>query len=132
MKTFEDVMDAQLDIQRRHQGIDPDRLSLTERADEIMRQQQYLLDEITEVLTALGGPYGKASWKSWKADHEKLQSMKIKDLQQRELHELVEECADVAIFAMNIFSLCGVKPSQLIQVIDRKQKVNLQRWENGY
>ena len=111
MKTFEDVMDAQLDIQRRHQGIDPDRLSLTERADEIMRQQQYLLDEITEVLTALGGPYGKASWKAWK---------------------VVEECADVAIFAMNIISLCGVKPSQLVQVIDRKQKVNLQRWENGY
>ena len=132
MKTFEDVMDAQLDIQRRHQGIDPDRLSLTERADEIMRQQQYLLDEITEVLTALGGPYGKASWKAWKADHEKLQAMMIKDLQPREFHEVVEECADVAIFAMNIISLCGVKPSQLVQVIDRKQKVNLQRWENGY
>ncbi len=132
MKTFDEVMTEQARIQIRHQGIDPSRMSITERADEIMRQQQYLLDEITEVLTALGGPYEKASWKKWKANHENLQNMGLGDLQESEFQEVIEECADVAIFAMNIFALCSVNPNALLQVIDRKQKVNLQRWESGY
>lgn len=107
-------------------------MSLTEISVEIMKQQQYLLDEITETLTALGGKHGKAAWKAWKADHEKVAEMKLNDLTTTEKDELTGECADVMIFALNIMALCGMEWGSLIEAVESKQRENISRWESGY
>lgn len=129
---FDNVLSSQRLIQKERMGIDPSSMNLVEVADEIMRQQQYLLDEITEVLTALGGEHGKASWKAWKADHEKVKGKKLEDLTKEEAAELLGECADVFIFVLNILSLCGVTWYDILKATVEKQEVNIQRWENGY
>ena len=132
MKNLTQLMEVQKTLQTRLKGNVNESISITQTADEIMLQQQYLLDEVTEVLTALGGAYGKASWKSWKKDHERLKLMTLKDLSPRERRELVDECADVMIFIMNIINLCEVEGDVLLQAIDRKQGINVERWESGY
>jgi len=38
----------------------------------------------------------------------------------------------VMIFTMNIINLCEVEGDVLLQAIDRKQGINVERWESGY
>lgn len=132
MKNFQTLLRIQETIQRDHQGMDPESMTMTERADEMMRQQQYLLDEITELMTALGGPFGKASWKKWKADHETVKGMYVEDLDSDEWKEVVFESADVLIFVLNILALAGVSGEEVLQAVEDKQQENLERWESGY
>ena len=132
MKNFQTLLKIQETIQREHQGMDPESMTMTERADEIMRQQQYLLDEITELLTALGGPFGKASWKKWKADHGMVRNMYVGDLDSDEWKEVVFESADVLIFVLNILALAGVTGEEVLQAVEDKQQENIERWESGY
>ena len=119
-------------IQREEFGFDVDDYSLNELATKIMETKQHLDDEITEVLTALGGEYGKAAWKYWKADHKKTAMLKLDDLAEHEWEELCDEVADVMIFGLNIAIQCGVSGYALSESIRRKQEVNVERQRTGY
>ncbi len=130
--TFTGMLDNQQRIQREHFGFDCDDFSLTELATKIMETKQHLDDEITEVLTALGGDYGKAAWKHWKADHKKCSELCLDDLEEHLFEEVTGEVADVMIFAMNIAVQCGVNGYELAQAIAEKQAINEERQTNGY
>ena len=126
------ILKRQTEIQRTEFDYDPDDFSLNEIADEVMKTQQYLQDEITEVLTALGGRFGKAAWKHWKADHARTGRMGLDDLTEDEYLDLIGECADVMIFAMNIAVQCGVNGYDLGTAIYKKQEENVERQKTGY
>lgn len=132
MNFFTKLLRTQAQIQKDHQDVDPSTMSMTDRCDEIMRQQQFLLDEITELMTALGGPYEKASWKKWKADHKLLKTIYVEDLDFEEFEDIKGEAADVLIFVLNIVSLAGVDGDELLSAVAAKQNENLKRWESGY
>ena len=132
MKKFEELLRIQSAIQRDHQGMDIEGMTMGERAQEIIRQQQYLLDEITELMTALGGGFGKAAWKRWKTHHETVMKMKPSDLDSLEWKEVVFEAADVLIFVLNILALADVTGEEVLQAVQDKQNININRWENGY
>jgi len=130
--SFSGLIKRQAAIQREQFGYDCDDYDLTQIATKIMETQQHLQDEITEVLTALGGDYGKAAWKHWKADHAKCKELKIDDLTHAQHDELVGEVADVMIFAMNIAVQLGISGYSLAHEIEMKQDINVERQENGY
>lgn len=132
-ESFEELYEEQQENQRYWDSkVGHPSNSITEVADEVMRQQQYLMDEVTEVLTALGGQLGKAAWKSWKADHAKASITKLSSLNRQEHDDLVSECADVMIFAMNIAIHCGIDSRDLSREIALKQEENVERWDNQY
>lgn len=126
-----DVYEVQREWQK-YWGVEPAADSLVEVCDNVMRTKQYLDDEISEVLTAVGGKLGKAAWKSWKADHKAADNVGLESLSAEEREELVGEVADVMIFAMNVGIHCGVGGKELLTAIREKQRVNLDRWQNGY
>ena len=130
--SFSGLMKRQEAIQREQFGFDCDDFDLTEIAAKVMITQQHLQDEITEVLTALGGEHGKSAWKHWKSDHAKCKELKLDDLTHAQHDELVGEVADVMIFAMNIAVQCGISGYALAHEIETKQDINVERQENGY
>lgn len=130
---FEELYETQVDNQRYWDpAVGHPQRTLTTVANEVMKQKQFLDDEVTEVLTAIGGELGKSAWKSWKSDHGKAAITPMANLSRQEHDDLVGECADVMIFAMNIAIHCGIDARDLAKEIELKQEENVERWNNQY
>jgi len=106
--------------------------TIADAAEFMLHQKQASDDEFQELMRALGGSDGNASWKYWKKKHEGLKFKKISDLSEEELYALREELIDDWHFFMNRALMLGMTSEMMYKIYMKKNEENIQRQDSGY
>lgn len=109
--------------------------NLRQAKDFLLMNEHALVDELHEMMDALGGikdGISSAAWKPWKKDHKKITDIKLKDLSEGDLKELKMEAIDAWHFFMNILCTLNVSAEELTNYYFSKNKENIARQERGY
>jgi hypothetical protein len=125
------LLDKQNELQKRL-GHDFKSMSIQEVAMYCIYNKHCLDDEIGEFMDALGGPYGNASWKTWKVQHSDMRFMRIKDLTEEHITELKYEAIDILHFVLNFFNAIQMDSSEVLGMYLSKNKENHARQERKY
>ena len=109
-------------------------MSILNLANFLLAQKQSFDDEIQELLQAIGGPDGNASWKYWKTAHEKLyqNGKRFSDLTKEEQYHAQEEMIDILHFVFNMCLALGLTSEQIFDIYFLKNKENINRQEIKY
>lgn len=122
-------------MQTKTYGYDYKNMSLADLKDYLMMNNHALVDELHEMLDAVGGindGIGNAVWKPWKAEHTAAKVMGLNSLSENDQKELLFEVADILCFFMNIPIALGIQPQDLFNVYMAKVKENQNRQDNNY
>lgn len=132
---LQDIYHHQKYMQEKVYGYDYPNMNLAELKDYLMMNNHALVDELHEMLDAVGGiedGIGSAIWKPWKSDHPQAKIMDLSHLSEGDRKELLFEVADVLCFFMNIPIALGIEPKELYNVYMAKAQENKDRQDNGY
>ena len=128
---LQEMLDKQKQLQKRL-GYDFSNMSIVECANYLIYNKHCLDDELGELLDALGGKLGNASWKTWKSANAELKSKKLTDLSKDEMTELKYEAIDVLHFVFNIFIAIGMDASEIQGMYISKNQENHKRQDENY
>lgn len=129
------MMGNQEIMQTNTYGYDYNKMNLADLKDYLMMNNHALVDELHEMLDAVGGindGIGNAVWKPWKSAHDDAKFMHINDHTINDRKELIFEVADILCFFMNIPIALGISPQELFNVYMAKAKENQNRQDNNY
>lgn len=111
----------------------PEKYSLRQLSDWMLRNKHALDDEFSEMMDALGGiddGVGSVAWKWWKEGHFKKDG--IESLSDNDIKELKMEYVDMLHFFINMGILLGMNGSEVMNMYMAKNKENIKRQEDGY
>jgi len=103
--------------------------------DFTMINNHAIIDELHEMVDAMGGiddGVGNAAWKPWKEKNKEARNLKLSDLSASDLKELKMEWIDVMHFVFNSGLAIGVTPEEFYNLYISKNKANWSRQENNY
>ena len=103
--------------------------------DYLMVNEHAIVDELHEMMDAVGGindGVGNASWKPWKSANPKIREKRISDLSEGDLKELKMEWIDVMHFVFNAGLAVGITPKEFYNYYLSKNEANWERQRNGY
>ena len=103
--------------------------------DFLMVTNQAIIDELHEMVDAVGGiedGAGNAAWKPWKSKNPEVRKQKLADLTPGDLKELKMEFIDVMHFVFNAGLAIGVTPKEFYNYYLSKNEENWNRQENNY
>ena len=109
--------------------------TLADTAIAAQRNLHAFMDEVMEMMDALGGikdGYGNGAWKYWKQDYKKAKEDTLADLSNRDLLELKFEYVDMFHFFINWGLMLGMTGTELIDMYVSKNKENFERQKRGY
>ena len=124
------------DLQSKTQGRKPfSEFTIGDVVDFLMVTEHAIVDELHEMMDAVGGMHdgvGNASWKPWKEANTKVRQEPLSSLSERDLKELKMEWIDVMHFVFNAGLAIGVTPAEFYNLYLSKNKENWSRARNGY
>ena len=132
---LDDIMKHQKEMQEKTYGISFDEMSISEIKNFWLVNIHSTIDELHEMMDALGGikdGSGNAVWKYWKKDHSKYDNLKISDLSEGDKKELFMEWIDVLHFFINFASSIGLDAKTAYNYYFAKADHNKERQKNGY
>ncbi len=103
--------------------------------DFLMVNQHAIVDELHEMMDAVGGideGVGNAAWKPWKAVNQEIRQKSLTDLTLGDLKELKMEWIDVMHFVFNAGLAIGITPKEFYNYYLSKNEANWERQKNGY
>lgn len=109
--------------------------TLKELKDFLLTNEHALVDELHEMMDAVGGikdGIGAGFWKHWKSSHKLTPEMTLKDLSPDDMKELVFEVIDAWHFFMNIFAALGLDSKTIFNFYFSKHAENINRQNNNY
>jgi len=109
--------------------------SIGDVVDFLMITEHAIVDELHEMMDAVGGMHdgvGNAAWKPWKSANQEARQGKISDLSERDLKELKMEWIDVMHFVFNAGLAIGVTPAEFYNLYLSKNEENWARQRNQY
>jgi hypothetical protein len=137
--SLEDLYSLQAKTQEMYftkQGKKPfSELTIGEVIDFLMINNHAIIDELHEMVDAVGGikdGVGNAAWKPWKSANADIRKHKLSDLSQGDLKELKMEWVDVMHFVFNAGLAIGVTPAEFYNYYLSKNEENWNRARTGY
>jgi hypothetical protein len=103
--------------------------------DFLMVTEHAIVDELHEMMDAVGGMHdgvGNASWKPWKEANTTIRQQPLSSLSERDLKELKMEWIDVMHFVFNAGLAIGVTPAEFYNLYLSKNEENWNRARTGY
>jgi hypothetical protein len=103
--------------------------------DFLMINQHAIVDELHEMMDAMGGiddGVGNAAWKPWKAANQEIRKKRLSDLTSGDLKELKMEWIDVMHFVFNAGLAIGITPQEFYNYYLSKNETNWERQRNNY
>lgn len=103
--------------------------------DFLMVNNHAIIDELHEMVDAVGGiedGAGNAAWKPWKSKNPEVRKQRLSDLSPGDLKELKMEFIDVMHFVFNAGLAIGVTPKELYNYYLSKNEENWARQKNNY
>ena len=103
--------------------------------DFLMVNNHAIIDELHEMMDAVGGiedGAGNAAWKPWKSKNPEIRKTKLSDLTPGDLKELKMEFIDVMHFVFNAGLAIGVTPKEFYNYYLSKNEENWDRQKNNY
>jgi hypothetical protein len=132
---LKELLNMQADIQQGTYGTKYTEMTLEEIKNFWLVNNHALVDELHEMMDALGGVHdgiGNAVWKFWKGKNKLASKMKIKDLSERDLLELKFEIVDMLHFFLNYAGSIGMTAEEMYNMYMAKNKENRRRQKEGY
>tara|TARA_R110000782_G_scaffold30449_3_gene75850 strand:+ start:1082 stop:1576 length:495 start_codon:yes stop_codon:yes gene_type:complete len=109
--------------------------SIGDVIDFLMVTNHAIIDELHEMVDAVGGiedGAGNAAWKPWKSKNPEVRKQKLSDLTPGDQKELKMEFIDVMHFVFNAGLAIGVTPKEFYNYYLSKNEENWNRQENNY
>jgi predicted HAD superfamily Cof-like phosphohydrolase len=103
--------------------------------DYLVVNNHAIIDELHEMMDAVGGindGVGNAAWKPWKSANQSVREKSLKDLSEGDLKELKMEFIDVMHFVFNAGLAIGVTPQDFYNYYLSKNTTNWERQSNNY
>ena len=103
--------------------------------DFLMVNNHAIIDELHEMVDAVGGiedGAGNAAWKPWKSKNPEIRKQKLSDLTPGDLKELKMEWIDVMHFVFNAGLAIGVTSDEFYNYYRSKNEENWDRQKNNY
>lgn len=103
--------------------------------DFLMVNNHAIIDELHEMMDAVGGiadGVGNAAWKPWKSANPSVREKRLSDLSDSDLKELKMEFIDVMHFVFNAGLAIGVTPQDFYNYYLSKNEANWERQRNNY
>jgi len=103
--------------------------------DFLLLNNHAIVDELHEMIDAIGGindGVGNAAWKPWKEKNPEIRQKKLSDLSPGDLLELKFEFIDVMHFVFNAGLAIGITPDEFYNMYISKNKTNWERQRNNY
>jgi predicted HAD superfamily Cof-like phosphohydrolase len=103
--------------------------------DYLVVNNHAIIDELHEMMDAVGGindGVGNAAWKPWKSANQSVREKSLKDLSEGDLKELKMEFIDVMHFVFNAGLAIGVTPQDFYNYYLSKNAANWERQSNNY
>lgn len=110
-------------------------MDMRQLKDFLLTNEHALVDELHEMMDALGGikdGIGSGAWKHWKKSHHSLEQMKVTDLSANDRQELLMEFVDALHFFMNIPNALQFTSAEVFNAYFSKHKENIDRQLKGY
>lgn len=133
--TLGDILNLQADTQKNVYGYDFENMTLRQIMEYWHLNNHSIIDEIHEATDSLGGikdGNGNAIWKKWKKAYSTYDTLKFKDLSERDQLECKFEIIDLLHFFMNYAISIGMTPQEMYNMYMAKNKENRDRQKNGY
>jgi hypothetical protein len=132
--SLEDLYNLQADTQNMYfkkQGIKPfSEFTIGDVVDFLMITNHAIIDELHEMMDAVGGiedGVGNAAWKPWKSKNSEIRKKKLSDLSEGDIKELKMEWIDVMHFVFNAGLAIGVTPKEFYNFYLSKNEENWSR-----
>lgn len=111
----------------------PDNLkTIGDKIEWIRNNQQSMVDEHYELMTALGGSNGSASWKPWKSKYNETRKKLYDEMSEDEKSEIQFELVDAWHFFMNQMIALNLSAEDFFVLYFLKNAENFSRYKNGY
>ena len=110
-------------------------LTIGDLIDFLMVNNHAIIDELHEMVDAVGGiedGVGNAAWKPWKSKNPEIRKQKLSDLTPGDLKELKMEWIDVMHFVFNAGLAIGVTSDEFYNYYLSKNEENWDRQKNNY
>ena len=110
-------------------------LNLGEIVDYNMVNNHAIVDELHEMMDAIGGiddGVGNAAWKPWKSTNKPTRELTLSDLSEGDLKELKMEWIDTMHFVFNAGLSIGVTVEEFYNYYLSKNEENWNRQKNNY
>lgn len=115
------MLDKQTQFQKEF-GYDFNNMSLQEKSNYIKEMSLWVQNEINEMIHEI--PYAKP----WSKKYDSWSEEKI----QEQIQLTKEELIDSLLFMLNIFASLGMSQKEILKMYIEKNKINIERQQNGY
>ena len=109
--------------------------NIAEVIDFMMMNNHALVDELHEMVDAVGGiddGAGNAAWKPWKSANAEIREKKLSDLSDNDMKELKMEFIDAMHFMFNNGLALGITSQEIYNYYLSKNEENWNRARTGY